>query len=54
MKKKQCDYKNKLILMIFQEYINERNRAYLSQNGDQYAMPNKSRNRLESDCKYLG
>jgi hypothetical protein len=32
--------------------MNERNRAYFA-NGDQYAMPNKPRQRLESDCKYI-
>ena len=32
--------------------MNERNRGYLTNNGDQYSMPNKQRNRLESDCKY--
>ena len=35
-----------------EEYMNERNRAYFT-NGDQYAMPNKGRPRLDSDCKYL-
>ena len=35
-----------------EEYMNERNRAYFA-NGDQYAMPNKPRQRLESDCKYI-
>ena len=33
--------------------MNERNRGYLTNNGDQYSMPNKQRNRLESDCKYF-
>ena len=35
-----------------EEYMNERNRAYFA-NGDQYAMPNKPRQRLESDCKSI-
>ena len=35
-----------------EEYMNERNRAYFA-NGDQYALPNKPRQRLESDCEYI-
>ena len=35
-----------------EEYIGDRNRAYYP-NGDVYAMTNKSRSRLDSDCKYL-
>ena len=35
------------------EYLNERNRAYFNgHNGDRYAVPQKPRQRLESDCKY--
>jgi len=36
-----------------EEYMNERNRAYFA-NGDQYAMPNKPRQRLESDYSPYG
>ena len=34
-----------------EEYMSERNRAAYFANGDQYAMPSKPRQRLESDCK---
>ena len=34
-----------------EEYMSERNRAAYFANGDQYAMPTKPRQRLESDCK---
>jgi len=37
-----------------EEYMNERNRGYLTNNGDQYSMPNKQRNRLESDYSAYG
>ena len=36
-----------------EEYMSERNRAAYFANGDQYAMPSKPRQRLESDCKFL-
>ena len=37
-----------------EEYLNERNRAYFNgHNGDRYAVPQKPRQRLESDCKYI-
>lgn len=35
-----------------EEYMSERNRAAYFANGDQYAMPSKPRQRLDSDCKY--
>jgi hypothetical protein len=31
--------------------MSDRNRAAYFANGDQYAMPSKPRQRLESDCK---
>ena len=37
-----------------EEYMSERNRAAYFANGDQYAMPSKPRQRLESDCKFFG
>ena len=36
-----------------EEYMSERNRAAYFANGDQYAMPSKPRQRLESDCKFF-
>jgi len=36
-----------------EEYLNDRNRGYFA-NGDQYAMPNKPRQRLESDYSPYG
>ena len=34
------------------EYLNAQNRAAYFAGGDRYAVPNKPRQRLESDCKY--
>ena len=36
-----------------EEYLNERNRQYLAQNGDPYAAVNKQRQRLENECKFI-
>ena len=36
------------------EYLNDRHRAYFNgHNGDRYAVPQKPRQRLESDCEYI-